>query len=535
MDVVTWEGPEEGRDCVFMLMAPADGEAPARPPRLPADPPIPRPAMLQPSAAIRMWELPTPPLATLSRDPAALDDAVDQVVGPVSSDDREKVRRALEHCITLGKDMDVTFRAFSEGRNYVVRRAIGRYRAPSLGAPARVIGMCQDVNGNRQADLDIRQTESARLLGQLTGGIAHDFNNLLTIILSNLEILSENLKPDHEMLQFVEPARRAASSGAELTARLLAFAQRQPLRPERIDLDSFLPSLREMAVRAVGPRCAIEVICAADLWSFSVDRAQLEGALLNLIVNARDAMPAGGTIAMEARNVPAGSKDVEALGQGDYVCVTVSDQGGGIAPELLDRVFEPFFTTKPVGKGTGLGLSMVQGFAQQSNGHVTIASQVGIGTRVAVFLPRVSSGTAAPVPSIIPGTWQPRPYRTLVVDDTPEVLAVIARMCRWVGLIPMPVASADEALKLLRCMSFDLLLTDVVLPGRFGGADIAREARRLQPGIRVLYTSGYSDTDIVNHAKLEVGAELLVKPYTRHRFLAAIRRVMVGYVSEPSP
>jgi signal transduction histidine kinase/ActR/RegA family two-component response regulator len=491
-------------------------------------------------AKLRLWEVTIPDgggsLADLmpprSADFSGLDTAIGGAIGPVHPDDREAVRSAVMRCLASDNVLDFEFRTVAPGRRVVFWRATGRTTRRMDGSVGRIGGVCQDVSDRREAELAVQQTEKWKSLGQLTGGIAHDFNNLLTVISTNLEMLVESIPDQPELLEFIEPARKAANSGADLTARLLAFAQRQPLRPELVRLGVFLPSLRELAVRTIGGRYTIEVSCPPDVAPCRVDRAQLEGALLNLIVNARDAMPAGGRIAIAAHNLTASESPGVAAGPGGhYVRVSVTDEGGGIAPEIIDRVFEPFFTTKAVGKGTGLGLSMVQGFAQQSGGQVVIASRTGQGTLVALDLPGAAadaSDTVAPSPGH-GSAWLPLPFRTLVVDDAPDVLRAMMRMCTRIGLLPVPAGNADEALALLRGVTtFDLLLTDVILPGRFGGADVAREARRLQPAIRTLYTSGYTHADIVNHAKLDATVELLVKPFTRQQLLAALRAVMTG-------
>ncbi len=403
--------------------------------------------------------------------------------------------------------------------------------ADPVGAAAAPAGAARDIAERKEAEAASLQTEKLQSLGRLTGGIAHDFNNLLTVISMNLEMLGQLVPPGDELLEYVEPARQAARSGADLTARLLAFAQRQPLHPEPVRLDRFLASLRDLAVRTIGGSCTIELRCAADLGACLVDRAQLESALLNLIVNARDAMPAGGRIVIAASNVAVAAPGAGGLAAGDYVSVTVSDEGVGVPPDILDRVFDPFFTTKPVGKGTGLGLSTVLGFARQSGGRVEIASQPGHGTSVVLYLPRGGGGGGAGAARSDRDAqaWMPRPWQTLVVDDAPDVLTAMTRMCRELGLRPTPAGCAEEAIALLHGDTpFDLLLTDVILPGRFGGAEIAREGRQAWPSLRVLFTSGYTDTEIVNRGRLDRDSELLVKPYSRQQLLAALRRVMEG-------
>ena len=470
-------------------------------------------------AHIRTWEL--------TRDDAASDAALDAAFGPIHAEDRERVRAAIRRCAAQQSAFEVEFRVRRPDRPIAFARVAGRCHLDPGGTLAKFSGVRQDISERKEAEAASLQAEKLKSIGRLTGGIAHDFNNLLTVISMNLEMLGELLPSGHEFAEYIEPARQAANSGAELTARLLAFAQRQPLRPERVPLDQFLPSLRELAVRTIGGRCTIDLHCAPDIGACLVDRAQLESALLNLIANARDAMPAGGRIVITAANATSSPPATDGLAQGATVSISVADDGIGVPPEIMDRVFEPFFTTKPVGKGTGLGLSMVLGFARQSGGRVEITSKPHRGTCVVLHLP-LAAGAGAETDADRPGTpWRPPPARTLVVDDAPDVLRAVTRMCRDIGLRPTAAGSAEEAMALLRGgVPFDLLLTDVILPGRFGGAEIAHEGLRAQPSLRVLFTSGYSDAEIVNRARIGRDSEVLVKPYNRKQLLAALRRVM---------
>jgi signal transduction histidine kinase/ActR/RegA family two-component response regulator len=470
-------------------------------------------------ARIRTWEL--------ALGDAGSEAALHAAFGPVHPDDRALVRDAIRSCTGSEAAFDIEFRVLRPDRRVGFVRAAGRCHLDAAGVPDRLSGVCQDITERKETEAASLQTEKLKSIGRLTGGIAHDFNNLLTVISMNLEMLAELVPRDHEFWEYIEPARQAAASGAELTTRLLAFAQRQPLRPERVWLERFLRSLRELAVRTIGGRCTIELACAPDIGTCLVDRAQLESALLNLIANARDAMPAGGRIVIGAANTSIGAEGRDGLAPGEYVSISVTDEGIGVPREILDRVFEPFFTTKPVGKGTGLGLSMVLGFAKQSGGRVEITSRPGAGTVVVLHLPRAAGQGANESDSDANEEWSPQPLRTLVVDDAPDVLHAMTRLCRDIGLQPVPAESAEEAIGLLRSdMPFDLLLTDVVLPGRFGGAEIAREGRRARPRLRVLFTSGYLDAEIVNRARIDSGSEVLIKPFSRAQLLAALRRVM---------
>ncbi len=468
-------------------------------------------------ARIRPWELAA----------AEADGVPDDTFGPVHPEDLGLLRAALRRCLATRGKFDVEFRLLHADRRVAFVRATGSCHLDAAGAVAKLSGVAQDITDRMDAKAASLEGEKLKSIGRLTGGIAHDFNNLLTVISMNLEMLEEIVPPGDALCEFIEPARQAARSGAELTARLLAFAQRQPLRPEPVQLGRLLAALRELAQRTIGGRCTIELRCPPDIGVCLVDRVQLESALLNLIANSRDAMPAGGRILIAASNATVAEPGRDGLAPGRYVSVSVSDEGVGVPPEIIDRVFEPFFTTKPVGKGTGLGLSMVLGFAQQSGGRAEISSRPGRGTSVVLHLP---SGEAAPPP---PGVdreeapWRPLPWRVLVVDDAPDVLLAMTRMCRELGLRPTAAGSAEDAIALLRGETpFDLLLTDVILPGRHGGAEVAREARRLRPSLRVLFTSGYSETEIVNRARPERGSDVLGKPFSRQQLLLALQRTM---------
>jgi signal transduction histidine kinase/CheY-like chemotaxis protein len=482
-------------------------------------------------AKITTWDLDAGVAAPAdAADLSAFDAAVDRAIGPFHPDDRGILRAALIRCITQRTPFDVEVRAPSPSRTHAFYRVVGRCQGGNDGEPVRLTGVCQDITDRKDAETTILQAEKLKSIGELTGGIAHDFNNLLTIISINLEMMLECVAAGEagELAGLIEPALQATSSGAKLTAHLLAFAQRQPLSPSVVPLGPFLASLRDLAVRTIGPYCTIDLVCPANVWKCLADRVQLESALLNLIVNARDAMPAGGRIVIEAGNVSL-RRETAGLSPGDYVRLCVADEGVGVSPDIMNRVFEPFFTTKPVGKGTGLGLSMVLGFARQSNGRVEIESEPGRGTRVSLHLPRAMREDVpeADAPALAPSHWTPPPLRTLVVDDTPEVLRAMTRMCREIGLQAVGAESVEGALELLRVgPDFELLLTDVILPGRFGGAELAREARRLVPAIRVLFTSGYTEAKIVNRAALAPDAELLVKPFTRRRLVGALRKVI---------
>jgi len=379
--------------------------------------------------------------------------------------------------------------------------------------------------------------EKMRVIGQMTGGVAHDFNNILTIISLNLELVGSMIGESPIWENHMLPALRAARRGAQLTGHLLAFARRQPLAPEPIDTGTALLDFRAMMERSLGERWNIEIVHTAT-WFPLADAGQLEAAIVNLAINARDAMPNGGRILVESRDVTIDADYAAAVGElkpGDYVLIAVNDEGTGIPPETLARVFEPFFTTKPAGKGSGLGLSMVFGFAKQSNGHVTIYSEVGAGTTVKLYLPRAPErDVVASRPMILNEDEMPS-MRILVVEDDAEVRMTAVRALRGLGQTTIEAADADEALRLVaEGLRFDLLFTDVVLPGATGRM-LADELRKARPDLRVLYTSGYTENAIVHHGRLDPNVVLLSKPYTRDALRSALRSAISDdFQSAPS-
>ena len=373
----------------------------------------------------------------------------------------------------------------------------------------------------------LRQSQRLEAVGQLTGGIAHDFNNLLTVILGNGEMLMDSLAGNDELRPMAEVTVAAAERGAALISRLLAFSRRQALDPKVIDVNRLLVGLGQLLHRTIGEQVKITLIPAIGLWNALIDPPQLEAAVLNLVINARDAMPAGGNIIIETCNTRLdadyASREREVL-PGEYVVIAVSDQGTGMTPEVLAQAFEPFFTTKEVGQGSGLGLSMVYGFAKQSGGHVKIICEPNQGTVVKMYFPRASailSGAAAQL-----GLEQPRggTEHLLLVEDEALVREHVAQQLRALGYRVTTADSGAQALEVLhRGEYFDLLFTDVVMPGGMTGPELATHARRLRPHLRVLFTSGYTEDTIVHHGRLDPGVALLEKPYRRRELAEKIR------------
>jgi CheY-like chemotaxis protein len=369
-------------------------------------------------------------------------------------------------------------------------------------------------------------------VGQLTGGIAHDFNNLLQVITGNLEALQRHLPPDSGRMQrAANLAMNGARRAAALTQRLLAFSRRQPLDPKPIDVNALVQGASELMHRTLGETIAIETVLGAGLWRVEVDPNELEAALLNLAVNARDAMPEGGKLTIETANIHIdqvyAANHAEVL-TGQYVAICISDTGVGMTVATVNQAFEPFFTTKPVGKGTGLGLSQVYGFVKQSGGHVKIYSEVGQGTTIKLYLPRLLTEPVAieSLESTLPAEGSTE-ETILVVEDDDDVRANSVESLREIGYRVIEAHDGPSALRLLeRQMRVDLLFSDVVLPGGLTGAQVSAQARAMRPDLKVLFTTGYARNAIIHHGRLDKGVHLITKPFTLNDLAAKVRDVL---------
>jgi CheY-like chemotaxis protein len=365
------------------------------------------------------------------------------------------------------------------------------------------------------------QAQKKEGVGQLTGCIAHDFNNLLAIIVGNLDLLEEELPPDSKAREMAHDALTAGLRGADLTRQLLAFSRRQTLEPKVLCLNEVVARTTELLRRTLGGRIEIGMRLADDLAPAMADQTQVESALANMAINARDAMPEGGRLTIETANkyldgqYQTGNPEVI---PGHYVMLAVSDTGTGIPPEILDRVFEPFFTTKAEGKGSGLGLSMIYGFAKQSRGHVKIYSEMGHGTTIRLYLPRANAAMEAPKEAIPDLKDLGGPATILVVEDNADVRSVAVRQLNELGHRVLQAANAEAALAILReDGAIDLLFTDVIMPGAMTGDLLAREAKRLRPELKVLFASGFAEASVQNGSRSpEIdGRNLLSKPYRK--------------------
>ena len=390
----------------------------------------------------------------------------------------------------------------------------------------------RDMTDYDRTEEQLRRSQRMEAVGQLTGGVAHDFNNILTIILSNIEALDENEELDPRLRKRISGIAAATERAADLTRQLLAYSRKQALRPQRTDINELVATTAKLLRRTLGAAIDVESVLGRGLWNAEIDGAQLEAALVNLAVNARDAMPDGGRLLIETANASLdanyAAKNPDAAA-GDYVMLAVTDNGTGMAADVVARAVEPFFTTKEVGKGTGLGLSMVYGFIKQSNGHLSLYSEPGRGTSIKLFLPRAAAerqAAVAPRPAALPGGRE----RILVAEENDEVREGVVRQLQTLGYDVSEAADGPAALGRLEAAAqpYDLLLTDVIMPGAVNGKAVADEAARRWPGMKIVFMSGYTENAIIRHGRVESGVLLLEKPFAKRDLAAIVRRALDG-------
>ena len=423
----------------------------------------------------------------------------------------------FEHFARAERDLDV-YRAAVPGAGFLVAAA--------------------DVTVRVRAEAAVRQAQKMEAVGQLTGGVAHDFNNLLQIVSANLDLAIADARGNPKTAERLQNAISAVERGSRLTAQLLAFARRQALDPRSTNLGRLINDMTDLLRRTLGERVEIESVVSGGLWNTLVDPSQVENAILNLAINARDAMPEGGKLTIEVANAylddTYATQHAEVV-PGQYVMLGVSDTGTGMPPEVVARVFDPFFTTKPEGKGTGLGLSQVYGFVKQSGGHVKIYSEPGQGTTVKIYLPRTRNPQEGVDPvsttDIVGGN-----ETILVVEDDADVRAAVVDILADLGYAVLKAESAEQGLAVIASGArIDLLFTDVVMPGPINTREFARRAQQLRPGLKVLYTSGYTQNAIVHNGRLDDDAHLLSKPYRKDDLARKIRSLLDGAPSQPAP
>jgi signal transduction histidine kinase len=385
----------------------------------------------------------------------------------------------------------------------------------------------RDLTEKQEAEARLRQAQKMDAVGQLTGGVAHDFNNILTVITGTIGILADAVADRPELVSIAKLIDDAAERGAQLTKHLLAFARKQPLQPRETDINSLMVEAAKLLHPTIGEQVQISPMLAEDAWTALVDPNQLTTAVLNLALNARDAMPHGGKLVLETRNVYldegyAGMHNEVA--PGNYVMIAVSDTGTGIPAAHLERVFDPFFTTKGIGKGTGLGLSMVFGFVKQSGGHIKIYSEEGHGTTVRIYLPKSTGPQQTASEALAASEIRGRDEIVLIVEDDPLVRKYVITQIQSLGYTTLDAANATEALGMIdNHADIDLLFTDVIMPGPMNGRHLVDEALRRRPALKTLFTSGYTENAIMHHGRLDSGVLLLAKPYRKSELARMIR------------
>jgi PAS domain S-box-containing protein len=493
------------------------------------------------------------------KPPGALDGTIAwaRLIHP---DDRQHTNQSWQRCLADGSIYETEFR---------VRRRDGVYRwflvraepvRGADGAIVRWVGTNTDIHDRKaqaselarlnetleeqvaertlklmEAEEALRQSQKMEAVGQLTGGLAHDFNNLLTGITGSLELLQTRVAQGRikEVDRYINAAQGAAKRAAALTHRLLAFSRRQTLDPKPTDVNKLIIGLEELVRRTIGPGIAAETVTYAGLWNTLVDPSQLENALLNLCINARDAMPDGGKLTIETGNRwmderGARERDLE---PGQYVSLCVSDTGTGMPKETVDRAFDPFFTTKPIGQGTGLGLSMIYGFVRQSGGQVRIYSEVGQGTMICLYLPRHLGEAEAMdvVPDLSSAPRAGRDETVLVIDDEPTVRMLVTEVLEDLGYIAIEAADGAAGLKVLNSDArIDLLVTDVGLPGGMNGRQVADAARAARPWLKVLFITGFAENAVLNHGHLDRDMHVLTKPFTMEALASRIKDLITS-------
>lgn len=456
-----------------------------------------------------------------------LEDIVGRRVAEIHRDNYDKFEDRFHRVRDDGQIEFEDRLTYPDGVTRDIRATYLPHKAPD-GTVLGFFSLVEDITAFRQAEERARQSQKMEAVGQLTGGVAHDFNNLLAVIIGNAEMLVEDIGEDDPSPKAI---LRAARRGTELTQRLLAFSRRQPLDPQPVALGDLVDGMSGLLGRTLGESVEIAISREAGLWPAMADAGQVENALLNLAINARDAMPGGGRLTLECMNARLDEACMDGNADttpGDYTVLAVSDSGSGMPPSVLEHVFEPFFTTKEVGQGTGLGLSMIYGFAKQSGGHVTIYSEEGKGTTVKLYLPRSAEGAVPCGPADLADLPRGRGETVLLLEDDDDVRALAVRILEGMGYRTIAAARAEAAEEALAgAERVDLLLSDVVLPGAMNGPDFARKAREIKPSLKILFMSGYPAEAARRNGFADLGgAPLLKKPLERRQLAEALHEAL---------
>jgi PAS domain S-box-containing protein len=446
----------------------------------------------------------------------------------VHPDDRPKLIDRVAQVLEHGEPTPLEEARFLGPHGRVVQLEIQAIPFEYDGKPS-VLSVARDVGERKRLEAELMQSQKMETIGQLTGGVAHDFNNLLTVITGTIDLVVEAVEDDPAIAGLAKMIKEAAWRGADLTQRLLAFSRRQPLQPAVTDINRLIADTTKLLKATLGEQIEIKTMLQHDLERALVDPGQLTASIINLALNSRDAMPEQGKLVIETDDIILDEDYANANSEvtpGPYVMIAISDTGSGIPPAILHKVFDPFFTTKEVGRGTGLGLSMVYGFVKQSNGHVKIYSEEGHGTTVKLYLPRAEEDEIRPRRGHDPAN-QGGTESILVVEDDALVREYVVAQLKSLGYRVTPAANAIEALSALdKDATIDILFTDVIMPGPMNGRQLADEAVRRMPSLKVVYTSGYTENAIVHQGRLDAGVVLLSKPYRKSDLARTIRQVI---------
>jgi PAS domain S-box-containing protein len=497
------------------------------------------------AAHIGGWSVELPEVrVTWSDEACAINDVppgtrptLDQVIDAYVPEFREIIRGKVDECAREGAPFDLEAQLISTTGRLVWVRAIGNAERNAAGTITRVHGALQDITLRRKLEDQLRQAQKMEAVGQLAGGVAHDFNNLLSVVLSYSSLLLADLPDDAPMRADVEEIIRAGERAGELTHQLLAFSRQQVLQPLIVDWNSIVNGMRKMLRRLLGENIALSISTAADLGTMLADPGQIEQVIMNLVVNARDAMPNGGTLTLDTANVELDASHAanDGVVPGHYVMLIATDTGVGMTAAMRTRVFEPFFTTKDKAKGTGLGLSTVHGIVTQSGGYASVQSKLGVGTTFRIYLPRVGARVEASATAASAATVTLRGSETiLVVEDEEQVRNIVRLILRRNGYNVLEAQNGGEAFLICEQHkeTIHLMLTDVVMP-RMSGRELAERVAPIRPNMKVIYMSGYTEDAIVHHGVLESGIAFLQKPLTPEMLLRKIREVFAR-TSRPS-
>ena len=450
----------------------------------------------------------------------------------IHPDDRESVKQAAQQARETGKGRTLEYRFRHKNGSWRLLESTATLIRSRKGEPDKFVIVNRDVTDRREAekalrDSEIRQTQRMEAVGRLSGGIAHDFNNLLGVIIGYTELLETRVRDDDSARKAVEEIRKTAQRAAALTRQLLAFSRRQVLEPKPIDLNAVVSDVEKMLRRLIGENIELKTVCGPSLGRLMADRGQMEQVVLNLAVNARDAMPHGGKLIIETANTVLDETTIRHMPTakaGDYIMLSVSDNGTGMDPQTKAKIFEPFFTTKDAGKGTGLGLATIYDVVKRAEGHIWVYSEVGQGTIFKIYFPRVERSVEAEAAETARSQVAPGTETILLVEDDDDLRTVTRDLLVQSGYSVLDASNGEKALKMVKTYEgpIHLLLSDVVMPG-MSGAALAAELSHGHPQINVLYMSGYTDETIVRSGALEPGILLLEKPFTREVLIAKVR------------